>query len=97
MVKETMPSPILPMSVAATSCTSWAKASRYDFWGIPPEVPEDGKVEEYGEGGLWGVYRFKQGFGGHVVKYPGALDYSYSRLGYLAYQRYFGRRGDQAN
>jgi peptidoglycan pentaglycine glycine transferase (the first glycine) len=28
--------------------------------------------------GLWGVYRFKQGFGGHVVRYAGAFDYVYN-------------------
>ncbi len=69
----------------------WAKSEGcqgYDFWGIPPEVPLDGEVEEIGEGGLWGVFRFKQGFGGKVVKYPGAFDFPYSRLGYLAYQRF---------
>lgn len=28
--------------------------------------------------GLWGVYRFKQGFGGRVVRYTGAFDYVYN-------------------
>lgn len=64
----------------------------YDFWGIPADVPDNGQVEEFGTGGLWGVFRFKQGFGGRVVKYPGALDYVYSRLGYFVYQKYQERR-----
>ena len=74
----------------------WAREAGchwYDFWGIPADVPDDGKVEEFGTGGLWGVFRFKQGFGGQVVKYPGALDYVYSRLGYFVYQKYQERRG----
>lgn len=53
----------------------------YDLWGIPDEVGKD--PEKYKEtvtdrrGGLWGVYRFKQGFGGQVVRYVGAYDYVY--------------------
>ncbi len=86
----------MPNHALQWAAIQWARAEgchRYDFWGIPPEVPDDGEVEEFGEGGLWGVYRFKQGFGGQVIKYPGAFDYSYSRLGYLAYQQFQARRG----
>ena len=32
--------------------------------------------------GLWGVYRFKQGFGGQVRRYVGAFDYVYSPVPY---------------
>ena len=32
-------------------------------------------------GGLWGVYRFKQGFGGQVVRYVGAWQQVYFRPG----------------
>jgi lipid II:glycine glycyltransferase (peptidoglycan interpeptide bridge formation enzyme) len=32
--------------------------------------------------GLWGVYRFKQGFGGQVIRYAGAFDYVYSPVLY---------------
>lgn len=66
----------------------------YDFWGIPPEVPEDGNVEEPGTGGLWGVFRFKQGFGGKVVKYPGAFDYVYNVPGYWLYSYIRKRRSE---
>lgn len=86
----------MPNHALQWAAIQWAREAGchwYDFWGIPPEVPADGNVEEYGEGGLWGVYRFKQGFGGEVVKYPGALDFPYSRLGYFAYQQYQKRRG----
>jgi len=31
---------------------------------------------------LWGVYRFKQGFGGQVTRYAGAFDYVYSPVLY---------------
>jgi peptidoglycan pentaglycine glycine transferase (the first glycine) len=66
----------------------------YDFWGIPAEVPDDGEVEELGTGGLWGVFRFKHGFGGKVVKYPGAFDYVYNPLGYWVYSYIRKRRAE---
>lgn len=34
--------------------------------------------------GLWGVYRFKQGFGGRTVRYAGAFDYVYNAPFYWA-------------
>ena len=42
--------------------------------------------ESWGEGGLWGVYRFKQGFGGQVVRYTGAWDMPLSKPGYAMYK-----------
>lgn len=66
----------------------------YDFWGIPPEVPEDGEVQELGTGGLWGVFRFKHGFGGKIVKYPGAFDYVYNLPGYWVYSYIRKRRAE---
>lgn len=64
----------------------WAKARGcyiYDLWGIPDEVGEltsNGKeIPDKSEGGLWGVYQFKRGFGGKVVYYTGAYDYVYYR------------------
>jgi peptidoglycan pentaglycine glycine transferase (the first glycine) len=53
----------------------------YDLWGIPDEVGKEPEKYERTvadrRGGLWGVYRFKQGFGGQVVRYVGAYDYVY--------------------
>lgn len=36
-------------------------------------------------GGLWGVYRFKQGFGGDVVRSVGAWDLPVNQLGHAVY------------
>lgn len=88
----------MPNHALQWAAIQWAKASgceRYDFWGIPPEVPADRELreDEYGSGGLWGVYRFKQGFGGRVLTYPGAFDFVYSRPLYWAYLQLRLRRG----
>lgn len=61
----------------------------YDLWGIPDEVGADPQryAEDFAEqrGGLWGVYRFKQGFGGQIRRYTGAWDLPLSPLGTRAY------------
>lgn len=48
----------------------WARAvgcRRYDFWGAPAQPREDDP--------MWGVYRFKRGFGGRYVRFIGTWDY----------------------
>ncbi len=54
----------------------WAKVqgcTTYDVWGIPDEIGAHLHLEqplpEEQKGGLWGVYRFKRGFGGDMVYY----------------------------
>jgi peptidoglycan pentaglycine glycine transferase (the first glycine) len=73
---------------AERSCTS------YDLWGIPDEVGANpaAYAEDFAEqqGGLWGVYRFKQGFGGQIVRYTGCWDLEMSSMGRRAY--YLARR-----
>ena len=69
----------------------WAKASgceTYDLWGVPDEdeeVLEAGFLER--SGGLWGVYRFKRGFGGQLARYVGTYDYVYRPLLYKLYRQ----------
>jgi lipid II:glycine glycyltransferase (peptidoglycan interpeptide bridge formation enzyme) len=58
----------------------WAKAqgcTRYDFWGAPDELDESDP--------MWGVYRFKAGFGGRFVARIGAYDFPVSRPLYWLY------------
>ncbi len=56
-----------------------------DGSGTPvDEMPLD--VEALPGDGLWGVYRFKQGFGGNVVRMIGAWDIPVNSLGYSVYQ-----------
>lgn len=78
-----------------------AGAQRYDFWGIPDEIgqialgmgrgqpvqaeeiPVD--VGAFPPGDLWGVFRFKQGFGGVVERTVGAWDRPVNPLLYRLY------------
>lgn len=67
----------------------WAKrhgVRHYDMWGIPDE-DEATLEDEFQErtDGLWGVYGFKRGWGGEVVRSIGAWDKIYNPLIYTAY------------
>jgi lipid II:glycine glycyltransferase (peptidoglycan interpeptide bridge formation enzyme) len=84
---------LMPNHALQWAAMRWARSRGcivYDLWGIPDEVGENpnafAEPESWGEGGLWGVYRFKQGFGGRVVRYTGAWDLPLSRPGYALYR-----------
>ncbi len=49
----------------------------YNLWGAPDEFNEDD--------GLWGVFRFKEGLGGCVVRTLGAWDFAPGKLLYRLY------------
>jgi lipid II:glycine glycyltransferase (peptidoglycan interpeptide bridge formation enzyme) len=70
----------------------WAKShdcTHYDLWGIPDADPATLEAEfEQRQEGLWGVYRFKRGFGGQWVQSIGAFDYVYNPLLYKFYKLY---------
>ena len=59
----------MPNYVLQWEAIRWAKnlgCTTYDFWGAPDRIePEDR---------LYGVYRFKQGFGARFIQTPGAWD-----------------------
>ena len=68
-------------------------ATSYDLWGIPDadvEALEDNFANR--SDGLWGVYRFKRGFGGKVVRTSPAYLRVYQPLFYQAYRRLRGRQ-----
>jgi lipid II:glycine glycyltransferase (peptidoglycan interpeptide bridge formation enzyme) len=72
----------------------WAKnqgCTHYDLWGIPDADPASLEAEfERRDDGLWGVYRFKRGFGGQWTQSIGSFDYVYNPL---LYQFYKWQRG----
>jgi peptidoglycan pentaglycine glycine transferase (the first glycine) len=49
----------------------------YDLWGAPEEFNENDS--------MWGVYRFKEGLGGEVVRTLGAYDFVPNKLWYKLY------------
>lgn len=64
----------------------WAKARgcrTYDLWGAPDVFDESDA--------MWGVFRFKEGLGGQVVRTAGAWDYPASALLYGLYTRVLPR------
>jgi len=78
----------------------WAKSrgcATYDLWGIPDEdeATLESKFQDE-DRGLWGVYRFKRGFGGRLVHYIGAFDRGYNTWAYRAFLLALQRRGDTA-
>jgi peptidoglycan pentaglycine glycine transferase (the first glycine) len=67
----------------------WAKRHgclEYDLWGIPDETEETLEADFTNQNsGLWGVYRFKRGFGGEVKRAVQALDKVYMPALYSIY------------
>ncbi len=62
-----------------------------DGSGTPSDdLPLD--LEQLPHGELWGVYRFKQGFGGNVVRSVGAWDLAVDPVGYRLYAFGLGAR-----
>jgi lipid II:glycine glycyltransferase (peptidoglycan interpeptide bridge formation enzyme) len=75
---------LMPTYLLQWEAMRWARARgcvTYDLWGVPDE---DEPVLEAQfkdrDDGLWGVYRFKRGFGGQVVRHIGAWAQVYSPL-----------------
>lgn len=70
----------------------WARsegAQTYDMVGVPDVEPDVLEAEfETRHDGLWGVYRFKRGWGGRVVRTVGAWDRVYNPIVYHAYRAY---------
>jgi len=67
----------------------WARSlgcAEYDLWGVPDEERERLEAEfTRRQDGLWGVYRFKRGFGGRLVRTVGAWDLPLQPLFYRLY------------
>jgi len=81
----------MPTYLLQWEAIRWAKSlgcTTYDMYGVPDEDRE--KLEDefvQRSDGLWGVYRFKRGFGGHLVRSLGAWDLVYAPTRYRLYRR----------
>ena len=85
----------MPAYLLQWEAMRWAKArgcEEYDLWGVPDE--DEATLEAQFENrsdGLWGVYRFKRGFGGELKRAAQAMDRVYNPLLYKLYTQYMIR------
>ncbi len=89
---------LMPAYLLQWEAMRWARAKgciEYDLWGVPDEGEATLEANfEFRRDGLWGVYRFKRGFGGQVWRAAQALDRVYMPLLYRLYLwRVAGREG----
>ncbi len=90
---------LMPAYLLQWEAMRWARRQRcleYDLWGIPDadEAELEASFSSRSDD-LWGVYRFKRGFGGCVARSAGPWDRVYQPLVYRAYQLWirFTQRG----
>ena len=79
----------MPTYLLQWEAMRWARskgAEEYDLWGVPDEDEEtlEAQFTERSDG-LWGVYRFKRGFGGELKRAMQAMDRVYNPLLYKLY------------
>lgn len=85
----------MPTYLLQWEAMCWAKArgcQTYDLWGVPDvdfETLEADFMNRHD--GLWGVYRFKRGFGGELMRTAQAQDRVYRPALYTAYRLWMQR------
>lgn len=89
----------MPAYLLQFEAMRWAESHGcqiYDLWGIP-DVEEDVLEKQFSDrnDGLWGVYRFKRGFGGEIRRSIGAWDRIFIPPLYQAYKLYSARRSGE--
>jgi lipid II:glycine glycyltransferase (peptidoglycan interpeptide bridge formation enzyme) len=85
----------MPNYAVQWAAIRWAKemgCTTYDLWGVP-DYPQDELEANFQsrQDGLWGVYRFKRGFGGELQRTVGTSDRVYNKWVYKLYQWRRGR------
>jgi lipid II:glycine glycyltransferase (peptidoglycan interpeptide bridge formation enzyme) len=80
---------LMPTYLLQWEAMLWARRQGclfYDLWGVPDADEESLEAGFAGRSdGLWGVYRFKRGFGGRLVRTIGPWDLVYAPLRYRLY------------
>lgn len=79
----------MPTYLIQWEAMRWVKSEgceEYDLWGVPDEDLDtlEENFTKRGDG-LWGVYRFKRGFGGELKRTKGPWDRVYKPLIYFIY------------
>lgn len=80
----------MPTHLLQWEAMRWARdqgCHTYDLWGLPDDLDEEGKETD----GMWGVYRFKLGFGGEIAQHIGAYDRPLNRPLYELWVRVLPR------
>jgi lipid II:glycine glycyltransferase (peptidoglycan interpeptide bridge formation enzyme) len=77
----------------------WAKSNgciEYDLWGVP-DADEAALEDNFTarSDGLWGVYRFKRGFGGELCRSAGPWTRVYQPVLYRLFQYWTRREGNR--
>lgn len=88
----------MPTYLLQWQAMRWAAGrgcTEYDLWGVPDE-DEPTLEEKFSErsDGLWGVYRFKRGFGGRVARAAATWEKVYLPPLYQLYRWWAARRGE---
>jgi peptidoglycan pentaglycine glycine transferase (the first glycine) len=87
---------LMPNYLLQWEAIRWARShgcTEYDLWGVPDfdeQTLEDNFLKR--SDGLWGVYRFKRGFGGKVLRSMGPFDRVYNEPIYRLYDMWVRRR-----
>ena len=81
----------MPAYLLQWEAMRWAKSrgcTTYDLWGVP-DAELEALEHDFAtrSDGLWGVYRFKRGFGGELVRSIGAWDRVYHPRRYAIFQQ----------
>ncbi len=79
----------MPAYLLQWEAMQWARAqgcTQYDLWGVPDSNLQDLEADFMNRSsGLWGVYRFKRGFGGDLKRTQGPWDRIYKPTWYSLY------------
>ncbi|HEY3344432.1 MAG TPA: peptidoglycan bridge formation glycyltransferase FemA/FemB family protein [Anaerolineaceae bacterium] len=86
----------MPAYLLQWKAICWARAQdccEYDLWGVPDADLDELETHfEERTDGLWGVYRFKRGFGGDLHRAVGAWDRVYQPALYRLYRLWLSKR-----
>jgi peptidoglycan pentaglycine glycine transferase (the first glycine) len=89
---------LMPTYILQWEAIRWARSQgcmEYDLWGVPDfdlDYLEDHFTSKNDD--LWGVYRFKRGFGGELRRSIGAWDRIYNPFLYTLYQWWIQRQSN---
>jgi len=89
----------MPTYILQWEAMRWARQRgclEYDLWGVP-DADEKTLESNFAlrTDGLWGVYRFKRGFGGELRRAAGPWDRVYAPMIYRLYSTVVPKLGDQ--